>query len=83
MQSAGDRVLPELLPGGRVEAVNAVVAGAADDLAIGHRGRRFGVAVRLELPQLLAGGGVDGEQLAVFVRVIAFADEQPAVGVGG
>src|SRR5262249_47312448 len=71
--------LPELLARDGIDAIHAVVAGAEVDLAADDHGRRFGVAVGGELPQLLARLRVDAVEVAALVRVETFADVDPAV----
>src|SRR5262249_55389493 len=83
VQSALDRVLPEFLPVDRVQAVDAVVPGPEDHFAVRHCGRRFGMAARLKVPDLLPGRGIDTEEFAVLVEVVPLAEVQSPVGQNG
>src|SRR5262249_21277435 len=75
-------VLPFLLAGGGVEAVDAVVAGAKVDAADDDVRARLGVAGGGELPDLLAGVGLQAVELAALVLVVTLADVDAAVGDG-
>src|SRR5262249_54386456 len=71
--------VPDLLARGGVQAEQAVVAGSAVDLAVGHDRAGFRVAGALVVPELLAAGGVEAVEPAVLVLVEPLADVELAV----
>jgi len=78
----GALVLPVDLPGERIGAVEAVVAGAEVKLPFGHSGRRFGVAPGLDRPDFPAAGQIQAVELAVRVVVEPLADVDSAIPDG-
>src|SRR5205823_868710 len=74
------RILPQFFARTGIETVQPVVAGAEVKPAVRHARARLDMALRLERPQLLAGGGIEAEELAGGVLVEALADVDMAVG---
>src|SRR5271154_5883776 len=81
MQTVGE--LPAFSAGDRVEAIDAVVAGADENAAVRHAGTGFDMAGRPELPQLATGGGIQAKEAGLQVRVHPLANVQAAAAEAG
>src|SRR5262249_22524671 len=64
-------VIPHFFAGDGAQAVEPIVTGADEDLAVDHGRARFRVALGEEFPVLLAGGGVETVELALLVLMVA------------
>src|SRR5436190_4880023 len=71
--------VPKLLAGFGIEAKDAVLAGAEENLAAGHAGTRFRVTGGRKIPQFLASRRFQAVKLAVGVLVKSFTDIKSAV----
>jgi len=69
-------LVPDDFAVGRVNAIEAVVAGPEVDLAARDARRRLGMASRLHLPELFARDGVEAKELTsgMLMKALAYID---------
>lgn len=75
--------VPQFFARSGVEAIKPFIAGPEIDFARDYGWTRFGLPLRLEMPEQRPGGGVHAPELAVRIIMKALPDEQPAIRQAG